>query len=269
MGVVQNLDQLIPFSLRFLTDFRNENTMSKLLILTTTLISSFFIHSTVFSQSHTTDQAEAEWDKHPNYSQTKIIELESLTVYKKTIPLTVVLLKNSKWPLNEAIERIRRTEEIFMQCELAFSPINIIHTHHKNGHNIDTENGSGKRFTDVSSLINKGILQKTIIFMADSDKASIVGSAGIAWIDFFHKGKPHNRTGIIFHKFAQYPWYSASKVSKKIGYFEVFAHELAHILFDQPHIKSHKNLLSGDYEKATNYISPSQCLRIKDDFFNS
>lgn len=198
---------------------------------------------------------------------TEIEYLVPLTQYSKTVPLTVIHLKNSKWEKSEVEKRIRRTETIFAQCEWTFSPIVIISLNHEQGSTVDVETYewdndysffSLRGFTDDDPL-----LQKPAMFLLDSERADRYQGGVSFRRGLIPEGSPDEKIlnfSLLFGSFAFEPQRSSGDLYR-VGKYEVMAHELAHLLFDVGHLETPNNLLTNiAYSNTrTNFISKEQC----------
>ena len=73
---------------------------------------------------------------------------------------------------------------------------------------------------------------------------------------------PRRNAMLIFLKYAiDYASSYPISLPVKEGFYEVMAHELGHVLFDEDHNAERKNLMS-EYKVRTNNISKKQCDKI-------
>jgi hypothetical protein len=216
----------------------------------------------------TTVEKEALWNAHPNFKDTQIFKIPATTDFATVIPITLIQLKNSTWTLQEIEEKIRRTELIFSQCQWSFD-ITLIHTVHVEGATIDINDVS---YLDISSLHAQGALVKPVVFLLDAEiKDRYEGGASMRAGLFTPRDPeyPLRNTSVLFRHFALEDFRSYNFTRPQWErHYEVLAHELSHLLFDQSHLMYGiaDNIMS-EQSLRTNDIEPYQCLLYKPDRF--
>ncbi len=203
----------------------------------------------------------AAWNAHSNFSSTEIVQLDSVTDFRIAIPLTIVVLKNSQWSQAEVIEKIRSTELIYAQCEISFRPIAIVKTVHGQGPVPDANNAAS--YVDIRDLVDSGAATKPIVFMTDAEKFGR-HNGGSAWrTGSVGPNSPKTNTVLLYRSGAlENSGNFYSFASHPLGYYEVMAHELAHLLFDQSHTNSPGHLMSN-MKKRTNIIRSQDCAVVR------
>lgn len=199
----------------------------------------------------------------PHFSEVEISIQPSSTNFPAQIPLTIVVLKDSVWTSEEVEARIRRTEEIYAQCELSFNPIYVVWAKYDLGNVWDADN-----YKDILDfeLLTASPAPKPILFLIDAEKNRSYGAGFSAGTHLYSLKEPLVNTGVLVGELAlednkSAPW---TKYPTRNEY-EVMAHELAHILFMESHRSDHDNILS-DNAYRNNTMDEIQCFKARERF---
>jgi len=210
-----------------------------------------------------------KWDSQPHYSKTKATYIKEDADFEDQIPLTLVILKGSGWTSKEVLSKLKRTQEIFAQCKISLFPVLLIKTKNANGHvvNYDYHDFPDTVLADYE-LENTPALSKPVVYFLSKEEDNRYG-AGVSWppIHPWGKADPQIRNSVLLYRSKALRAKNNTSLSEtKPGFYEVLAHELAHILFDEPHLKSEGHIMSTPTKVRTNNIKPYQCQRARDFF---
>jgi hypothetical protein len=187
-------------------------------------------------------------------SHRESVELSPSTHFAHTSPLTVVLLKNSSWTTAEAVQKIRRTEQIYAQCRVSFSPITLISLNQSLGSTMDIDHAE-------DYFANTGPLSfpRPVVWLYDREKNNTNEGGFSMRFGAVGLGSPLLDQAVLFRSYALAPEREYPISSPMLeGHYEVMAHELGHVLFDEPHLIQDGNLMSV-VRTRTNLIEPWQC----------
>lgn len=206
------------------------------------------------------DSLELVWNSVPGFSETEIQEIPSSTHFFQSVPLTLLRFRGSHWDEQGLRERIQRTEEIFSQCELSFNPIRVITVTSATIPVIDTDHPGD--FLPYEDLLNKGAIATPFLILVDRFKGTNYDGGYSARESNVGKNSPIANTGALFSAYANAPSRSTPLSEDPVlGSYEVMAHELAHLLFDKPHLPGEGNILSV-MRRRTNKIERFECLAL-------
>jgi hypothetical protein len=173
--------------------------------------------------------------------------------------------------MDQVVERIRQTENIYKQCEVSFSPIVLVLTVHVSGPIVVAEGESSKGYVDLSLILMGNAVIKPVIFMVNNEyvRESLGRTVGAG--SSSRKGRvgrydSRADTGFVYYNGGALGMASNYPDSDIMGFSQVMAHELGHILFDQPHLSVKENLMS-EFGFRTNQITQDQCERIYENGF--
>lgn len=202
------------------------------------------------------------------------------------IPLTLVTHPGSDWGDDKILKLAQEAEQVFAQCAVQFSEVKLIRTElpeqaQQLGRliNIDTIEGSRKVAQAEVALASSFFTQQgVVVFFLNSDKSSRLRFAKAAWaygksvVEGIKKSPIYS--GLSASVLANTAWmYSAQleegfrtrQAQHKIGEHSILAHELFHVMGDEPvHPRTvGKNLMHADGTMNDNSLLPWQCERLR------
>jgi hypothetical protein len=190
------------------------------------------------------------------------------------VPLTLVhidypeLNQYSSWTRNQIIEKLDRTQSIYGQCNIKFSPVILITAEPHEAVPTDVEFETGDNTLLVSNIYPEDReFPSPVVYFAHNQVDRSYGG-GVAWRRGITPDNLRNNTlylnnAILFYIEGQSENVNNGEIqSENYDQFEMMAHELAHILLDQSHQTLSGTLMSYKMQR-TNILTESQCKIIR------
>jgi hypothetical protein len=201
------------------------------------------------------------WNTQENYSKTKVSYLNTTFNFPTQVPLTLVVLEKSGWSKDEVLSKLKRTQEVYAQCEVSFSPILLIESKNVHGSVVDL----GSPFNVFANLkVEQEIpfLKPAVYFLSQEAKHRFGG--GYSWRVNSPGGRLNaqkRNSAFVYSSIGTTESRSTSLSETRHGYYEVLAHEIAHLLLDQSHTSTAGHLMAH-IPVRTNTLTKDQCVRI-------
>jgi len=209
---------------------------------------------------------DSEWKK-AGFGNPKIHSIDTNDYYTASkvkfthqFPLTMVLFRNTGWNLDLLKQRAKRVAEIYSQCGIKLSSVNIVESDPFNGWlDVDGEENWRERWESRELKIARATPtpQRPVIYYFRNFLDDDIYCAS-SWYKGFKKGPPQDDTS----------WFSACDLDPKYAVpdksFSLEAHELGHLLTNDGHRENgKKNFLARDKNFYNDHIDPDQCETMK------
>jgi hypothetical protein len=195
------------------------------------------------------------------FKDAKISKLDASHIYPSQSPhaqfthkvsLTLILLKKSGWSKERVIAQVKRAAEVYRQCGIKFSEIELVESSSPTG-KVDVGYGEGED-RDLASK-TPHIYSPRIFFIRSNDE----GQVAYSWHSLqLRPSDPRYNTAWLADE--------VDKSYKQLhdSSYNVTAHEIGHILCGCDHISGdEKNLMGGSLEKLNDRLKKEQCDEFK------
>ena len=175
---------------------------------------------------------------------------------KYNTPLHVVILDQKKWPKDEVLKRLRRTQEIYSQCEISFKPLKLLSLNRPDLSSFDYSNKE-----DVALLEKLKIDRRPLLIFANKN-TSAFGFDAYTWIDSSDTAEIRKRVSFVFDSWKRTERYL--RLFDGITRYSVVAHELGHTLLNlSDHSDLPRNVMGKKTSPMGDVFTNDQCLKMQ------
>jgi hypothetical protein len=196
--------------------------------------------------------AEAEWNK-TAVDNTHISILPSSTHAGHRMPLTVVIDQDSPWTAETVTPYLRKTEEIFKQCDLELSPITLVSLFHPGLNDFTPSN-------DDIVTRDFPLTPRPMAIFTDGLFGYAYANTHLANTGWNKDPKyAHFSEHTVFIDYLAFAYITGGSKKVAIAFQGVVAHELMHTLLDVTHNRIPGNILHENIDQRDFNISAEQC----------